>query len=458
MAGLANHLWQSTLFGLAAAALVATMRGNRAAVRHWIWVIASVKWLVPFAWLIAAGSALSSMLPATGVGAPALQAQPALSISVLQFTEPFTTVNSFAPTPFAVSSGWLTTVLIVLWAGGVLLIAATRLRDWLRIRSTILDSEPLNIGVQATRLDVRAAPGLLEPGVVGIWRPVLLLPAGIEDQLMPAHLESVVAHELCHVRRRDNMTAAIHMVVESVFWFHPLVWWIGARMIEERERACDEEVLRGGALPRDYAEGIVRVCKLYIESPLACVAGVTGSNLKRRIEDIMMNRIGQTLSVGRKLLLTAAAAFVLATPIVVGAMALSVRTESTPPATVAASKQSPAVGDLAAVLKVMRDPAATAADKERLIGRSYSGVVVVDTVRLNPKGAVVIAVTIETAAGDDKAPRIAFQFNATTVSEKLNQLRKRENARLRGTLIKFWVEGKVTWLEFSDVVIEGKRP
>ncbi len=63
------------------------------------------------------------------------------------------------------------------------------------------------------------------------------------------------------------------MFVETVFWFHPLVWWIGKRMVEERERACDEEVLRLGNEPRVYAEGILNVCKLYMESPLACVSG-----------------------------------------------------------------------------------------------------------------------------------------------------------------------------------------
>ena len=80
------------------------------------------------------------------------------------------------------------------------------------------------------------------------------------------------------------------MFVETVFWFHPLVWWIGKRMVEERERACDEEVLRLGSEPQVYAEGILNVCKLYMESPLACVSGVTGANLKKRIEAIMSNR------------------------------------------------------------------------------------------------------------------------------------------------------------------------
>jgi hypothetical protein len=55
-----------------------------------------------------------------------------------------------------------------------------------------------------------------------------------------ASMEAMLAHELCHVRRRDNLVAAMHMMVEAVFWFHPLVWWIGVRLMEERERACDE--------------------------------------------------------------------------------------------------------------------------------------------------------------------------------------------------------------------------
>jgi len=99
-------------------------------------------------------------------------------------------------------------------------------------------------------VEIRSSPGLLEPGVVGWLRPILLLPADILKRLTPPQLEAVLAHELCHVRRRDNLTSAIHMLVEAIFWFHPLVWWISARLVEERERACDEDVLRLGSEPR----------------------------------------------------------------------------------------------------------------------------------------------------------------------------------------------------------------
>jgi hypothetical protein len=77
------------------------------------------------------------------------------------------------------------------------------------------------------------------------------------------------------------------MVVEALFWFHPLVWWIGSRLVEERERACDQAVVQAGSEAQVYAEGILNVCKFYVESPLACASGVTGSELKQRIVWIM---------------------------------------------------------------------------------------------------------------------------------------------------------------------------
>jgi hypothetical protein len=108
------------------------------------------------------------------------------------------------------------------------------------------------------------------------------------------------------------------MVVESIFWFHPLVWWLGARLIEERERACDEEVLELGRERGVYAESILKVCEFCVESPLACVSGVTGADLKKRIVHIMSERVACKLDFVRKLLLSAAGMMVIALPITFG--------------------------------------------------------------------------------------------------------------------------------------------
>ena len=112
---------------------------------------------------------------------------------------------------------------------------------------------------------------------------MLLVPKGLADHLTPEQLDAVLAHESRHVRCRDNLSAAVHMCVEALCWFHPAVWLIGAKLTEERERDCDEAVLGHGSQPGDYAQGILNVCRMYVESPLRCVAGIGGSDLKKRI-------------------------------------------------------------------------------------------------------------------------------------------------------------------------------
>ena len=80
--------------------------------------------------------------------------------------------------------------------------------------------------------------------------------------------------------------------------------------------------------PQDYAEGIVAVCRYYLKSPLVCVSGVTGSNLKRRVEAIMMNRNTHRLNIGRRLLLAAAGFTAVVVPLAVGAFRIpSVRAQ-----------------------------------------------------------------------------------------------------------------------------------
>jgi uncharacterized protein (TIGR03435 family) len=112
----------------------------------------------------------------------------------------------------------------------------------------------------------------------------------------------------------------MHMLVEAIFWFHPLVWWLGARLADERERACDEEVLQLGKSAQVYAESILKTCEFCVGSPLACISGVTGADLKKRIVRIMTeaDRAVRQLDYGRRLLLCVAAIAGVASPIVFG--------------------------------------------------------------------------------------------------------------------------------------------
>ena len=301
-AAIVNHLWHSTLFAAAVALLVPFMRSNGAHVRYWLWWAASVKFLVPFSVLAMLGRELA------GDAAP-IYVSSDVTAAVARFAAPVATPLSTV----------LVLVALGVWGLGFITVLAFWAKRARQLRAALSSTEPCaDSWLEARGPAVRYSSAPLEPGIVGIFRPVLLLPRGIAARLTREQLRAVVEHELCHWRRRDNLTAAVHMIVEAVFWFHPLVWWIGARLIEEREKACDEGVVRTGHDRRTYAEGILNVCELYVATPLACVAGVSGAELKQRVTDIMGSPIMNELNVGKKILLGAAALGALFVPITVG--------------------------------------------------------------------------------------------------------------------------------------------
>ena len=167
-------------------------------------------------------------------------------------------------------------------------------------------------------IELRLSRARMEPGVFGVWRPVLVWPRELSARLDDAQMEAVLAHEWMHVRRRDNLTAALHMFVEALFWFHPAVWWMERRLVEEREQACDEAVVAMGGEAGVYAESLLKVCRFCVESPLACVAGVTGADLKRRVLEIAIGRALVRMSWAKKLLLAGTAVCLVGAPVALG--------------------------------------------------------------------------------------------------------------------------------------------
>lgn len=77
------------------------------------------------------------------------------------------------------------------------------------------------------------------PAVLGVVRPVLILPLGMATGLPPEALQAILAHELAHIRRHDYLWNLVQMIVESLLFFNPAVWWINRRIRAEREACCD---------------------------------------------------------------------------------------------------------------------------------------------------------------------------------------------------------------------------
>jgi TonB family protein len=302
-ATLINHLWQSTVFAALAGLIVLALGRHGAHVRYWVWFAASVKFLVPFSALAALGRAIGwSPSTATDQG------------WVVRIAEPMATYTTNGDTGTSIGSA-----LLIVWMTGSLIVVGVWLARWLRLRAAVHGTRTLQLAHLIGRsVEVRetAAVG---PGIVGFFKPVLVVPKGIVEQVAPRHLQPVLQHELCHLQRQDNLTALIHMIVEVVFWFHPLVWLIGARLIAERERACDEFVVAAGTAPEAYAEGIIEVCRFHVDAALPCAAGIGSAKLKARIEDIVANRRLRRLSRNGYAALAASAAVAVAAPVLMGA-------------------------------------------------------------------------------------------------------------------------------------------
>ncbi len=139
---------------------------------------------------------------------------------------------------------------------------------------------------QSDRLHVPTAIGFLEPLVV--------IPAWAMKELSTAELNSILIHELAHLRRRDDWTNLAQQVLKALLFFHPAVWWIENKLALEREMACDDAVLAATANPKGYAQCLVALAeKSFMRRGLAMAQAAVN-----RIHQTSL-RVSQILDVNR---------------------------------------------------------------------------------------------------------------------------------------------------------------
>jgi TonB family protein len=137
------------------------------------------------------------------------------------------------------------------------------------------------------------------PETFGVRAPVILLPEAA-NQWTPDRLRIVLLHELMHVKRGDWAVHLLARIVASLFWCNPLTWYALARLQDERERACDDDVLRFGVTQSEYAEQLVEIARsARIQFPAIAVAMARPAHLEGRVRAILnpkTNRRSLTLT------------------------------------------------------------------------------------------------------------------------------------------------------------------
>ena len=98
--------------------------------------------------------------------------------------------------------------------------------------------------------------------MVGIIRPVLLIPTSLLTGLNEHQLRSVLSHELAHIRRLDLLFNLVQRLLEAILFFHPAVWIISHRISAERESSCDDLAVAAGCEKTQYAGALIRVAEL----------------------------------------------------------------------------------------------------------------------------------------------------------------------------------------------------
>ena len=317
---LADAFVKATVLLVLAAIVTVFLRRSPASLRHLVWSLACGGVLVlPLAsallpnWKLAgwprldvpvafdaeqiagAPEAAAPMQPsaprAPVAAAPAVQHQTAASTSSV----PDGAVR------FHVTPDW-TTLVFPIWLGGVgavlllLAVGMTRIM-WLdRVTRPVEDEawlilvEELSLELGLTRhVRLLQSHGPAMPMTWGIRRPAILLPAEA-DSWTAERRRDVLLHELAHVKRQDFLVQLIARIACAVYWFHPLVWLAATRLREERERACDDHVLRAGATPSAYAAHLLEIARglrAARATSLATVAMARPAQLATRLIDVL---------------------------------------------------------------------------------------------------------------------------------------------------------------------------
>ncbi len=120
------------------------------------------------------------------------------------------------------------------------------------------------------------------PSVAGWLRPVILVPAATLLNLSTEQLETVLAHELAHIRRHDYLVNLLQSLAETLLFYHPAIWWTSSRIREERELCCDDLVVEVCGDSVGYARALARLERLRV-SPAGAVLSSTGGSLVYRV-------------------------------------------------------------------------------------------------------------------------------------------------------------------------------
>jgi beta-lactamase regulating signal transducer with metallopeptidase domain len=267
---LLHFLWQGAAIAALAAALLYIFR--RPATRYLIGICALGLMLLSFGVTFSLLNGAAELTPAkTTAMAPAaafVSPQETPVLSALPWTEARAATDS-SPDFAWVARGWLVGVFILALriAFGLFVIEQLRRRNLIALPDALVE----RLKALQARLGIARSIRYAEcrlvnvPAVIGFFRPVVLLPVRALTGLTAEQLDALVAHELGHIKRFDGVVNFVQVIAETLFFFHPAVWWLNKRIRAHREECCDDVAVAAGGSSVDYARALARVVDWTVE-------------------------------------------------------------------------------------------------------------------------------------------------------------------------------------------------
>lgn len=188
---------------------------------------------------------------------------------------------------------WLTWI-VAAWSAGVVVCSVRPLWGWhtlwrlKRVGVSPVPDEVLKAAEEvASRLGLRRVVRVLQstlaqvPVVVGYFKPVILLPASLLIEIPAVQLEAILAHELAHVRRHDFVVNLLQILVETLFFYHPAVWWLSRQIRIEREHCCDDLVVKSFDNRVEYGRALLAIEERRGRTSVLALGANDGSLLSR---------------------------------------------------------------------------------------------------------------------------------------------------------------------------------
>lgn len=338
---LVHFLWQGALIAVLLAGALAFLRHAGSRIRYAASCAAMVLMLV---------CAAATFLELKFTGTPPHHSVPA-PVNLVLSTEASKTegVSSAGP-----AAGYLP-ALVWAWFGGVLALSIRSIGGWAVVerfaRRRTWPAEAVwdeRFAALAKRLSisrpVRLSVSALAqvPAVVGWMRPIVLVPAGVFTGLTAEQIEALLAHELAHVRRHDYLVNLLQTAAETLFFYHPAVWWVNRNIRSERENCCDDLAVEVCGNTLAYVRALTELEQMRSRGTPRLAMAADGGSLLSRVERLLgMNRTAGTAPSG--LLAIGIAACLLVAGIAANGLAQRTeRVEPMPAASLAQQSGAPA--------------------------------------------------------------------------------------------------------------------